>query len=112
MVYNKGSDTYLSLPNEVLSLSKSYHFSPIPNGISIDQKKRVKGLSVSMWGAITPKVLDVYQVTFPRIAAFAEVAWTREENKNFLRFSEGVEKLKKHWDKKWIYYHVGEKKNN
>lgn len=112
VVYNKGSDTYLSLPNEVLSLSKSYHISPIPQGISIEQKKRVKGLSVSMWGAITPKVLDVYQVTFPRIAAFAEVAWTREENKNFLRFSEGVEKLKKHWDKKGIYYHVGEKKNN
>jgi hexosaminidase len=62
-----------------------------------------------MWGAITPKVLDVYQVTFPRIAAFAEVAWTREESKNYARFTEGVAKLKRHWDRKGIYYYEGTK---
>jgi hexosaminidase len=109
VVYNKGSDTYLSLPIEVLTLSKSYHFSPIPKGISVDQKKQVLGLSVSMWGAITPKALDVYQFTFPRIAAFAEVAWTREESKNYARFTEGVAKLKRHWDRKGIYYYEGTK---
>lgn len=107
VVYNKGSDTYLSQPIEVLSLSKAYHLSPIPKGVSKEHLKHFLGLGVAMWGAITPKVLDVYQYTFPRIAAFAEVAWTRQENKNYNRFTEGVAKLKKRWDRKGIYYYEG-----
>ena len=107
VVYNKGSDTYLSQPIEVLSLSKAYQISPVPFGISSENAKHVLGIGVAMWGAITPKVLDIYQYTFPRIAAFAEVGWTRTENKNYARFTDGVSKLKRHWDRKGIYYYEG-----
>ncbi len=34
VVYNKGSDTYLSQPIEVLSLAKAYQISPVPSGRS------------------------------------------------------------------------------
>ena len=57
-----------------------------------------------MWGEVTPRVIDVYQYTFPRITAYAEVGWTNEQNKDFARFNSALAKLKKYWDKKGIYY--------
>jgi hexosaminidase len=42
--------------------------------------------------------------TFPRIAAYAEVGWTNEQNKDFYRFTVALAKMKKYWDEKGIYY--------
>jgi hexosaminidase len=57
-----------------------------------------------MWEEVTPRVIDVYQYTFPRIAAYAAVGWTSEQNKDFDRFTGALVKLKKYWNKKGIYY--------
>jgi hexosaminidase len=96
--------TYLDYPIERTSISKAYHFSPIPNGISNEQASHILGLGCQMWGEVTPRVIDVFQYTFPRIAAYAEVGWTNEQNKDFDRFTIALVKMKKFWDKKGIYY--------
>jgi hexosaminidase len=57
-----------------------------------------------MWGETSPTVRLLQGFTFPRIAAYAEVGWTMEENKDFDRFTDALVKLKKYWDKKGIYY--------
>jgi hexosaminidase len=57
-----------------------------------------------MWGEVTPRVTDVLQYTFPRIAAYAEVGWTLDENKDFARFSSYLQELKRYWDKAGISY--------
>ena len=107
---NKGYDvvnssnnyTYLDWPANRTSISKAYHFSPIPKGISNEQASHILGLGCQMWGEVTPRVIDVYQYTFPRIAAYAEVGWTKD--KDFERFCKALSNLKLYWDRKGIYY--------
>ena len=104
VVNSKSIYTYLDYPIARTSISKAYHFSPVPKGISKEQASHILGLGCQMWGEVTPRVIDVYQYTFPRIAAYAEVGWTGEQNKNFERFTSTLVNLKKYWNKKGIYY--------
>jgi hexosaminidase len=104
VVNSKSIYTYLDYPVARTSISKAYHFSPVPKGISNQQASHILGLGCQMWGEVTPRAVDVYQYTFPRIAAYAEVGWTYEQNKDFDRFTRALEKMKKYWDKKGIYY--------
>jgi hexosaminidase len=96
--------TYLDYPIARTSLSTAYHFSPVPPGSWKEKGGRVLGLGCQMWGEVTPRVTDVLQYTFPRIAAYAEVGWTLDENKDFARFSSYLQELKRYWDKAGISY--------
>ena len=104
VVNSKSVYTYLDYPIGRTSISKAYHFSPIPQGVDREQAIHILGLGCQMWGEVTPKAVDVFQYTFPRIAAYAEVGWTNEQNKNFDRFTGALVKMKKYWDKEGIYY--------
>ena len=104
VVNSKSTYTYLDYPIGRTSISKAYNFSPIPIGVTTEQANHVLGLGCQMWGEVTPRVVDVFQYTFPRIAAYAEVGWTNDQNKDFDRFTFSMVNLKKYWDKKGIYY--------
>ena len=41
---------------------------------------------------------------FPRIAAYAEIGWTKNENKNFKTFKTALKNLQNRWEKKGIYF--------
>jgi hexosaminidase len=103
-VNSKSIYTYLDYPIGRTSISKAYNFSPIPQGVGKEQASHVLGLGCQMWGEVTPRVVDVFQYTFPRIAAYAEVGWTNDQNKDFDRFTTSLVKLKKYWDKNGIFY--------
>ncbi|WP_430812899.1 MULTISPECIES: beta-N-acetylhexosaminidase [unclassified Carboxylicivirga] len=70
------SETYLDYTYEGLPLSRLYKFNPIPEGLDSAYHKNIIGLGTQMWSEWTPTVKDVEYQTFPRIAAFAEVAWS------------------------------------
>lgn len=96
--------TYMDYPIKRTTLSMAYHFNPIPKGLSDEKARRVLGLGCQMWGEVTPRVIDTYRYVFPRIAAYAEVGWTQDSHKDYTRFTSSLQKLKKYWDSKGIYY--------
>lgn len=106
VVNSTSSLTYLDYPMARTTLSKAYHFSPVPQGLRAEQAGHVLGLGCQMWGEVTPRVIDVYQYTFPRIAAYAEVGWTAGQNKDFARFSMALASLQKYWNRMGIPHAV------
>jgi len=91
------SNTYLDYGYKSISLEKAYNFNPIPQDLSPKYHKNVYGLGCQMWSEWTPTNDDIERQTYPRIAAFAEVGWTKTTNKDFNNFSQALIQLQKHW---------------
>lgn len=94
--------TYLDYNYNTIPVKLAYHFSPVPEGVSAQEAGHVLGLGCQMWSEWTPTPEDVYRQTFPRIAAYAEVGWTRPENKDFSRFKSVLPFLKAEWKSRGI----------
>ncbi len=94
-------DTYLNYSYEQLPLRKSYAFQVIPDGY---ENSSVIGLGCQLWTEwISDRATLEYQ-TFPRIAAYAELGWTREDNTSYERFVENLKPLLSKWERKG--YHL------
>lgn len=98
------SSTYLSYEYKDLSLEKAYSFNPVPIDLPIEFHKKIIGSGCHMWGEWIPTTGEMHFLTFPRIAAFAEVGWTKMENKSFENFHKRLDGLKKLWKEKKIYF--------
>lgn len=85
--------TYLDYDYSKIPLSKSYSFNPIPKGLLPKYHSKILGLGCQMWGEWTPTVESINKLIYPRLAAYAEVGWTREEYKDFERFSSSVQEF-------------------
>jgi hexosaminidase len=97
--------TYLHYTYQILPLEKAYNFSPTPKVVSPEMRKHMLGPECAMWGERLFKLSDLYRQAFPRIAAYAEVGWTKESNKNFDRFKQSLNELKRVWDFSGITYY-------
>lgn len=99
VVNSEHSYTYIDYTYRDISLSKAYHFDPIPDGLPKEQEKQVLGIGCQMWGEWTPSNLEVEYQTFPRIAAYAETGWTTKGNKDFNRFKNILPAFTARWQK-------------
>ncbi len=76
-----------NLGYDQLSLSKAYSYRVIPDSLSSAQAKLIKGIQANMW---TESITDwgkLTYMTFPRLYAIAENAWTKQENKDWKDFT-------------------------
>ena len=90
-------DTYLNYSYEQLPLKRSYAFRVVPDGYD---DSSVIGLGCQLWTEwISDRALIEYH-TFPRIAAYAELGWTRDDNKSYDRFIENLKSLRLRWERK------------
>jgi hexosaminidase len=98
------SETYLDYTYKNLPLSRAYAFNPIPAKLNPKYHDKVIGTGCQMWGEWIPTDGEMHFQVFPRIAAYAEVGWTQSDNKNFDEFVIALQKLKKYWKQKGIYF--------
>lgn len=98
------SFTYLDYKYKNLPLSKAYSFDPIPKKLDKKYHDKIIGLGAQMWGEWIPTNGEMHFRVFPRIAAYAEIGWTKNENKNFKSFKLALKNLQKRWKKKGIYF--------
>ncbi|MDD3356824.1 MAG: beta-N-acetylhexosaminidase [Dysgonamonadaceae bacterium] len=96
--------TYLDYNYESIPLSKAYSFNPIPNGLPQELEDKVLGMGCQMWGEFIPTVESMQKKVFPRIAAYAETAWTSPANKNYDNFLESLDYFLERWEKEGIVY--------
>ncbi|MGW1159073.1 beta-N-acetylhexosaminidase [Streptomyces sp. NPDC002519] len=60
----------------VRTLEDVYRFEPVPPQLTGEQARHVLGTQANVWTEVTEDQARVDYQTFPRLAAFAEVAWS------------------------------------
>ncbi|MEU9924548.1 beta-N-acetylhexosaminidase [Streptomyces griseoluteus] len=60
----------------VRTLADVYRFEPVPDGLTAEQARHVLGAQANVWTEVTEDAGRVDYQVFPRLAAFAEVAWS------------------------------------
>ncbi|MFD7238117.1 beta-N-acetylhexosaminidase [Streptomyces syringium] len=73
----------------VRTLEDVYRFEPVPPELDADRAERVIGTQANIWTEVMESRQRVDYQTFPRLAAFAEVAWSRlpaPEDRDFAAF--------------------------
>ncbi len=88
--------TYLDYNYNSIPLRKAYEFDPIPQGLPKEYEKNIIGIGVQMWGEFIPTVERMNEQLYPRIAALAEVAWSKKKN-NYEDFLSRLVPLKEEW---------------
>lgn len=76
-----------------LPLEKVYSFEPVVKGIEGDAVKHIKGVQGNLWTEYVPTFAHAEYMVLPRMAALAEVAWTKPALKNYSSFVQRVYKL-------------------
>ena len=81
-------------PNEPLAigghlpLRNVYNYNPIPKELSADQARHILGAQGQLWTEYIPNPKQAEYMTFPRLTALAEVAWTQDNLKDYDDFTE------------------------
>jgi hexosaminidase len=60
----------------VRTLEDVYRFEPVPAGLTAEQAAHVIGTQANLWTEVMDSARVVDYMAFPRLAAFAEVAWS------------------------------------
>jgi hexosaminidase len=71
-----------------LPLSKVYAFEPIPPGLERRYQSHILGVEACVWTPDIPSMSDVEELTFPRLDALAEAAWSPESERDYDNFLE------------------------
>ncbi len=74
-----------------LPLSKVYSYEPVPEELNKQEAEFIIGIQANMWGNAVKNTSHVEYMTFPRLCALAEVAWSTKEKKDYQRFAKKLE---------------------
>lgn len=86
------------------TLKDVYDYEPIQTKWKKEYIPLLIGVQASMWTEFCSKPADVDYMLFPRLAALAEIAWTRQENKNWSCFLKSLDSYNEHIAQKGIVY--------
>lgn len=89
------------------SLEKAYGFNPLPEDLSIDERKYIVGVQANMWTEYMTSREKTEYFLYPRVAALAEVGWSQPQNKDFMNFYQRLLHIQKHYDTIGINYCKG-----
>lgn len=81
-----------------LPLEKVYSFEPVSSTLTSEQAKHIVGAQANLWVEYIPTFRHAEYMVLPRMAALAEVAWSRPELKNYTEFQQRLISLMKHYD--------------
>ncbi|RNI33023.1 beta-N-acetylglucosaminidase [Rufibacter immobilis] len=87
-----------------LPLEKVYSYNPVPASLTAAEAKHILGTQANVWTEYISTGDHAEHMTFPRASAFAEVAWTRPERKNYADFKLRLLQHSKHLDKLKVKY--------
>lgn len=75
-----------------LTLEKVYSYNPVPDSLSAAEAKLIYGVQANLWTEYVPTEEHAEYMTYPRLLALAEVAWSAPERKSWPDFRKRVEK--------------------
>ncbi len=81
---------------ETLTLLTVYQYEPVPADLPPQYEPHILGAQCQLWSEYMTDTRQVEYMAFPRLAAFAELTWTSQENKDFDDF---CDRLRRHLDR-------------
>ncbi|WP_291907209.1 family 20 glycosylhydrolase [Chitinophaga sp. CB10] len=67
-------------------LEKVYSYNPVPATLSASEAKHILGVQANIWTELIPHAAHLEYMTYPRLIALSEVAWSDTARKNFEDF--------------------------
>lgn len=98
VILSPNSHYYFDFQQDDNTLRRVYDYDPVPDGLTDEQKKRIKGIQANLWAEWIPSYQRLQYMAFPRMLALSETAW-RYNDKNWDCF---YERLKTHFT--WMDY--------
>lgn len=74
-----------------LPLEKVYSYDPLPSSLSVEERKYIMGVQANVWTEYISDFSQVQYMIFPRMAALAEVAWSRTDIRSYVDFAQRIE---------------------
>jgi hexosaminidase len=90
--------------SNTLSLEMVYNFQPMPASIPQEQRGHILGVQANLWTEFMRTEARVDYMTFPRIAALAEVAWSAPERINWADFQRRLDPQLRRYDRAGIVW--------
>ncbi len=89
-----------------LLLSTSYNYQVIPENLSAEEGKLIKGIQANLWTESISDWSKLTYMTFPRLYAIAESGWTSHENKNWDDFTNRLQIQFERLDQEGVRYAI------
>ena len=74
---------YFDYPQNNETMRTLYEGAVVPEDLSEEQHKLVKGMQGNIWGEFIPSEARMHYMAFPRAIALAEKAWTEKTDQNW-----------------------------
>jgi len=74
-----------------LPLEQVYSFEPLPAGLNGPAQAHILGPQANLWTEYIPSMKQAEYMSFPRLCALAEVAWSSPERRHWRDFSQRLE---------------------
>lgn len=97
VVNSYSADTYMNYTYRQIPLERAYCFSPVPENYT---GSGIMGMGCQLWTEWIADMSGIEYHIFPRIAAYAETAWSGPANKSYGRFLKALEPLMDYWKSK------------
>jgi hexosaminidase len=85
------SATYLNYPYNLIPLSKTYQYDPIPKDLEEKYHKYILGLEACLWAEFVADYKRLEWQVFPRLIAVAETGWSPKKKKDFKSFEKRLD---------------------
>lgn len=86
------------------TLKDVYDYEPLEKTVPDSVSNNMLGIEACLWAEFVNSTQDAEYLIFPRLAAFAESAWTQPENKNWSSFATRIDKVLAVYDFAGINY--------
>ncbi|HUH28486.1 family 20 glycosylhydrolase [Gelidibacter sp.] len=106
MVLTPCFEYYFDAQHDVTPFEKVYNYEPIPEEFTNDQAKHILGVQANLWSEMIPNFKRLQYMTFPRMLALAETAWTSKDNKDHEDFEKRMLLQYDRLDALDIKYHI------
>lgn len=91
IIMEETSNVYLDYDYKTTPLKKTYSYDLLPDSLTEEGKKNVLGVEAPIWTEWVETFDRLCYMCFPRLAAMAEVGWTKRERKDYEDFKRRIE---------------------
>lgn len=82
---------------DYLPLEKVYGYDPMPKELSEEERKHILGVQGCLWTAFIPDSNLLEYMSYPRMAALAEMQWCAPGKRDYKRFCASLPEFLKHY---------------
>lgn len=97
---------YFDMPYAQYPLTNTYNYAPENFGVNRENVKNVLGVEGELWTEWIDTKERLDMMMYPRVQALSEVAWSREENRNWSDFKSRLDSFKVYFKLFGINYAV------